>query len=178
MPCLATDLYVDDRDLQLLRGVARGQKQALAGAAERFYPILLAMLFDRLKNFAAAQQRIEPLVRDLFGSLLQTKLAPEEFAREAARRIAGETIPAASGDGSDSEALHSLHGAGKLVRRRAASRAIHALPLHASMAAVLRYHAGWTAEQMLGIVADTPDGVQDSLIAAHRAVVEAMRSGD
>jgi DNA-directed RNA polymerase specialized sigma24 family protein len=178
MACLANDQSIDDTDLELLRGVARGQKQSLAAAVERFHPVLLAVLFDHLKNFTAAQQRIEPIVRGLFRSLLKGELAPEEFAREATRRIATEHISTEPGDGSEPEALHSLHGAGKLVRRRAACRAINELPPNALLAAVLRYHAGWTAEQMVGIVADTPDGVQVSLVAGHRAVIEAMRAGD
>ena len=183
MPCFASDCQMSDADLQLLAAVARRNRRALGRAVERFYPVVLALAYHRSKDFEVARQCVDPVVKSLFDSLLAGTLAPVDFAREAQQRLAtcqqmGQLYPESPADSDASagaESLHSLHGARKLVRRRAGARAIDQLPLAPLMAVVLRYHAAWTSEQMVGIVADTQAGVREMLVTAHRAVVDAMQ---
>ena len=175
MPSFAKDLQLLDHDLQLLRAAARGDKRELGRAVERFYPVIVGLACHRLKDFTAAQPQADAVARGVFLSLLRGDVVPEDFARETAGNL--EHCVPVTDDGDGSEGLHSLHGAGKLVRRRAAGRVIRELPLAPLLALLLRYHASWTTEAMLGIVADTPDDVREALVSGHRAVVEAMRGG-
>ena len=183
MPCLTSDFEMSVADLQLLAAVAGRDRRALRRAVERFHPVILVLAYHRAKDLEVARRWVDPVVRGLFDSLLAGTLAAADFAREANRRLATSQqmsqvepiAPADSDPSAATEALHSLHGARKLVRRRAGAHTIDQLPLAPLMAVVLRYHAGWTSEQMVGIVADTPAGVREMLATAHRAVVEAMR---
>ena len=182
MPCIANDFRLSDADRQLLEAVARRDRRDLRLAVQRFHPVILALAYHRSKDFEAACQWVDPVVRGLFDSLLAGTLPPRDFAREAEQRLMscqqmcqrGEDGPVDPANSAESESLHSLHGARKLIRRRAGAHAIDQLPLGPLMAAVLRYHAGWTSDQMVGIVAETQAEVREMLMTAHRAVVEAM----
>jgi hypothetical protein len=183
MPSLINDSQLQVAELVLLEAAARHDRRALRSAVVRFHPVVLGLAYYRSKDLGIALCWVDGVVRSLFDALLAGTLTPAEFAREADRRLAvcqqvGQGVgngPSGVETASDSESLHSLHGARKLVRRRAGARAIDQLPLGPLMAATLRYHAGWTSAQMIGIVADTHDGVRDMLATAHRAVVDAMR---
>ena len=183
MPSLTNESQLHVSDLALLQAAARRDRRALRLAIARFHPVVLGLAYYRSKDFAIALRWVDEVVRGLFDALLAGALAPVDFAREADRRLAVcHQMWQGAGDGPrgvetapDSESLHSLHGARKLVRRRAGARTIDQLPLAPLMAATLRYHAGWTSEQMVGLVADTHGEVRDMLITAHRAVVDSMR---
>ena len=176
MLSLASDLRLADRDVQLLREVARGQKRALGRAIERFHPVLVALLFHRLKNFATALQLADGVTRGTFRPLLRGELSPEDVPNAALRQVETVCVPGGGAAPEETgEGLHGLHMAKKLMRRRAATSAVQQLPLTSLLAMVLRYHAHWTTEQMVGIVADDEDSVRSTLLNGHLAVVEAMK---
>ncbi|GEM_PF-4750246 len=181
MPSLAQDQTLQPPDLALLSDLARGLKQPLFLAVERFYPVVFSLALRRTRDFSASERHADAVLRSVLAKLLAGQILSEHFVRATDalldNSIRQDGQPAAAESSGAGESLHSLHGAKKLQRRRAVVDAVYALPLDQFLAIVLRYHAGWQADAMAGIVADTIDSVQDALAAGHRAAVSALQGG-
>jgi hypothetical protein len=181
MPALGQDQTLQPQDLALLRDLALGLKQPLFLAVERFYPVVFGLALYRTRDPVAAERHSDGVLRAVLTRLLAGQILGDHLVRaidaqlDESIRVNGQSAAGQSA-GAD-EALHSLHGAKKLQRRRAVTDAIYSLPLNQFLALVLRYHGGWTPNAMVGIVADTVDGVRDALAAGHRAAVSAFQSG-
>jgi hypothetical protein len=179
MPRVIKSPQLNERDRDCIAGVALGQKRTLVAAIERFHPVVYAMLAHRVRDLAAARRLTDQVVRQSFHALLTGSVAPGDFVSDLNRRVAAAVeMAGADGHAESAEALHSMHAAAKLVRRRAAARAILDLPLAQFVALVLHYHSGWSPPQMVGIVGDDESEVLESLAAAHAAVAAVSHPGE
>ena len=174
MSCFVDDGSLPPDSYHLLRRATTADPFALRASLESLYPLALAVCYDRTSDFGLAERNAMPVLQAVFTNLMHREILPHSFREAIGHHLDAHPITAGEA-GTDGNALHSLHQAGKLQRRRAAVGAMDGLSLAAKTALVLRYHARWPIDGMVGIVAPTEADVSAILVDAHRRVIEAMQ---
>ncbi len=180
MGAFATNRGLCPDDLGRLQEAVAGDLASLIAVCRRFEVPLLAAAMRHTGSVSEAYPRVEPTLSTLCDELLGGALIPEKWSTRALELLAPRPMGNAElAEESEENLSGSLIGEiPRIARRRAVAGALPQLPLPELTAILLRHIRDATAEETVGLAADSEEAAQQFLERGERQLNEALAAAN